>query len=156
MIYMREFKDFLEFYKCGYNLAQEVKAKTECMSASKRVKYARQFIDKSFLNSYIKIGCLSKVAIDELNSKTKILKFSIDNLIKNCITHSDVSYEDYLKIPLISLNPSKILTSKNGYDIMLFKEDKKYYQLIVKTTKNKQENYIKSFHLLKENRYNKY
>ena len=39
---------------------------------------------------------------------------------------------DYLKIPKIAKNPSKILKSKNGYDIMLFYEKNKYYKLIVK------------------------
>lgn len=33
---------------------------------------------------------------------------------------------------------------------MLFHENEKYYKLVIKTTKNKNENFVKSFHLLKE------
>ena len=81
---------------------------------------------------------------------------SIENLIKNLLVHSDVTFEDYKKIPLISSRPDKIVKSKNGYDVMLFKADNKYYKLVIKTTKNKDENYIKSFHLLEQERYEKY
>ena len=108
------------------------------------------------MNGCINIGKLSVDVIKELESTSSILKFSIDNIVKNCITHSDVKLEDYLKIPQIAERPSKIIKSKNGYDVMLFQENEKYYKLIVKTTKNKNENFVKSFHFLKEKRYNKY
>ena len=45
---------------------------------------------------------------------------------------------------------------KNGYDVILFKEDEKYYKLVIKTTANKNENFVKSLHLLNYNRYIKY
>ena len=85
-----------------------------------------------------------------------IFSFIIKNFVKNLITHSDVLLEDYLQIPKIAENPSKILMSKNGYDIILFQENEKYYKLDVKTAKNKNEKFVKSFHLLREKRYNKY
>ena len=152
----KDYETFNIFYKKGYSLAQEIKKLTQGQSAGERVRFARAYFPKDTLNSYINIGELSIDVIKELKSTNSILKFSIDNLVKNCITHSDVKIEDYLKLPQIAKNPSKILKSKNGYDVMLFQENEKYYKLVVKTTKNKKENFVKSFHLLKEKRYNQY
>ena len=91
-----------------------------------------------------------------LNSKSKNLKFSLDNYLKNRIMHPEVTIDDYLKIPNIINNPSKILKSKNGYDVILFKADEKYYKLVIKTTNYKNENFVKSLHLLNYDRYIKY
>ena len=153
---MKEFKDFEEFFNYGYNLTKNIKSKTNNFLASERVEFARSNIYKSGLGGFIKIGFISKDVINILNTTNNILKFSIENLIKNLLVHSDVTFEDYKKIPLISSKPDKIVKSKNGYDVMLFKADNKYYKLVIKTTKNKDENYIKSFHLLEQKRYEKY
>ena len=153
---MKEFKDFQEFYNYGYSLTKNIKSKTNDFLASERVEFARNNIYKSDLRGFIKIGFISKDVINILDTTSNILKFSIENLIKNLLVHSDVTFEDYKKIPLISSRPDKIVKSKNGYDVMLFKADNKYYKLVIKTTKNKDENYIKSFHLLEQERYEKY
>ena len=153
---MKEFKDFQEFYNYGYSLTKNIKSKTCNFLASERVEFARNNIYKSDLRGFIKIGLISIDVINILDTTSNILKFSIENLIKNLLVHSDVTFEDYKKIPLISSRPDKIVKSKNGYDVMLFKADNKYYKLVIKTTKNKDENYIKSFHLLEQERYEKY
>ena len=153
---MKEFKDFQEFYNYGYSLTKNIKSKTCNFLASERVEFARNNIYKSDLKGFIKIGLISIDVINILDTTSNILKFSIENLIKNLLVHSDVTFEDYKKIPLISSRPDKIVKSKNGYDVMLFKADNKYYKLVIKTTKNKDENYIKSFHLLEQERYEKY
>ena len=41
-------------------------------------------------------------------------------------------------------------------DVLLFKNNNKYYKVVIKTTINKNENYIKSFRLLSEKEFNKY
>ena len=153
---MKEFKDFEEFYNYGYNLTKNIKSKTDNFLASERVEFARNNIYKSDLRGFIKIGFIGKDVINILDTTSNILKFSVENLIKNLLVHSDVTFEDYKKIPLISSKPDKIVKSKNGYDVMLFKANNKYYKLVIKTTKNKDENYIKSFHLLEQERYEKY
>ena len=153
---MKEFKDFEEFYNYGYSLTKNIKSKTNNFLASERVEFARNNIYKSDLRSYINIGFISKSVINILDTTSNILKFSVENLIKNLLVHSDVTFNDYKKILLISSKPDKIVKSKNGYDVMLFKADNKYYKLVIKTTKNKDENYIKSFHLLEQERYEKY
>ena len=153
---MKEFKDFQEFYNYGYNLVSNIKSKTNGFLAGERVEYARNNVYKSDLRGFIKIGFISKDVITILDTNNNILKFSIENLVKNLLVHSDVIFEDYKKIPLISSKPDKIVKSKNDYDVMLFKADNKFYKLVIKTTKNKDENYIKSFHLLEQERYEKY
>ena len=153
---MKEFKSFEEFYNYGYSLTKNIKSKTNNFLASDRVEFARNNIYKSDLRGFIKISFISKDVINILDTTSNVLKFSVENLIKNMLVHSDVTFEDYEKIPLISSKPDKIVKSKNGYDVMLFKADNKYYKLVIKTTKNKDENYIKSFHLLEQERYEKY
>lgn len=156
LYYKNMMDEFEEFYSKALSLSNRIKAMTIGQSALKRVLFARNYIDKETLKQYVYVGLLSKRVVAQLNTSTPKLKFSIDNFVKNLITHSDVLLEDYLKIPKIAKNPSKILMSKNGYDIILFQENEKYYKLVVKTTKNKNENFVKSFHLLREKRYNQY
>lgn len=152
----KEYIDFTEFYSDGVNYTLAIKDMTKGQTVVQRIAFARKYLKKETLNCCIKIGNLAELVVAELETNTPILRFSIDNLVKNLIAHSDVCFEDYLQIPHIAKNPSKILKSKNGYDIMLFQDKEKYYKLIVKTTKNKAENYVKSFHLLREKRYNQY
>lgn len=152
----KKYENFEEFYKEGFNIATKIKKQTIGMLASDRVIYARNFVVKDLMNGYINIGKLSKEAVDILNTSSNTLKFSIDNLVKNLITHSDVKFEDYEKIQLVAKYPSKIVKSKTNYDIILFKSDEKYYKLVAKTTKNRKENFVKSFHIIKADRYEKY
>lgn len=77
-------------------------------------------------------------------------------MIKNKLAHPEVSINDYKKIPSIIKNPSKYYKSKSGYDVILFKANEKFYKLVIKTTKNKKENFVKSLHLLNADRYRKY
>jgi len=128
---MKEFKDFQEFYNFGFKLVQNVKSKTNNLLASEKVEFARNNIFKSDLRCFIKIGFISKDVIAILDTNSNILKFSTENLVKNLLVHSDVTLEDYKIIPLISSNPDKIVKSKNGYDVMLFKAGNKFYKLVI-------------------------
>ena len=96
------------------------------------------------------------INIESYNDWTFIPTKNYFLLYNFLLVHSDVTFEDYKIIPLISSKPDKIVKSKNGYDVMLFKADNKFYKLVIKTTQNKDENYIKSFHLLEQERYEKY
>ena len=152
----KKYTDFEEFYNNGLRLAEEVKTKTVGMLASERVNFARNYIMKNIMTEFINISVLSKECVTILETSSDILKFSMDNLIKNLIVHSDVTIEDYKKIQIIAKYPSKIIKSKTNYDVILFKDVEKYYKLVVKTTKNRKENYVKSFHIIKSERYDKY
>ena len=123
---------------------------------NEQVLYIRENVEKELLISYIYISSLTNKVQQLLNSKNNNLKLSMDNYLKNKIMHPEVTIDDYLKIPNIINNPSKILKSKNGYDVILFKADEKYYKLVIKTTNDKNENFVKSLHLLNYDRYIKY
>lgn len=152
----KKYNSLEEFNKDGYNLAEFVKNSTLGISESARITYARNVYNTAILNSYIVIGYISKEIQQLLNCSNSELKFSMDNMIKNRLSHPEVSDEDYRKIPSIIKNPSKYYKSKTGYDVILFKADEKFYKLVIKTTKNRKENFVKSLHLLNEDRYRKY
>ena len=155
-LYKKQYDNFEEFYNIGFNLVNEIKFKTSGMLANDRVNFARQYLIKDIMNGFTDIGTLSDDAVNILQTSSKILKFSIDNLVKNLIIHSDIKYEDYLMIKLIAKKPSKIVKSKTNYDVLLLKDGKKYYKLVIKTTKNRKENFVKSFHIIQAERYEKY
>ena len=153
---MKEFKDFSEFNKEAEFLLSKYNDVLSDKNETEQVSYIRENIEKDILISYVFISDLTDNVKLLLNSKSKALKFSLDNYLKNRIMHPEVMINDYLKISNIINNPSKILKSKNGYDVILFKADEKYYKLVIKTTNDKNENFVKSLHLLNYDRYIKY
>lgn len=152
----KTYKVFTDFNTDACHLVEYVCNNTVGLSDSQKVAFARNMLTKDVLNSCITVGCLSENLKNLLGSKTNTLKFSMDNMIKNRLSHPEVSDSDYAKIPDIIKVPSKFYKSKGGYDIILFKADDKYYKLVIKTTHNRKENFVKSLHLLNESRYNKY
>lgn len=152
----KKYNSFEEFNQDGRYLAEYIKNNTIGMTDSEKINYARFVFNKAILNSCIKVGQLSEEIKKLLNCSNSELKFSMDNMIKNRLAHPEVTDEDYCKIPTIIKSPSKYYKSKSGYDVILFKADEKFYKLVIKTTKNRKENYVKSLHLLNADRYNKY
>ena len=152
----KKYLSFFEFNRDGFYLTEYIKSNTTHLPVSEKINYARSVLDTSVLNSFIITGCICEDIIKQLNSTTSELKFSMDNMIKNRLSHPEVTDEDYAKIPAIIKSPSKYYISKCGYDALLFKDDNKYYKLVIKTTKNRKENFVKSLHLLNESRYYKY
>lgn len=153
---MKEFKDFGLFNKEAENLLNKYSYILSDKIEIEQVSFIRENIDKEILISYVFISNITNDVQILLNSKSKNLKLSLDNYLKNRIMHPEVTISDYLKIPNIVSNPSKVLKPKNGYDVILFKADEKYYKLVIKTTANKDENFVKSLHLLNYDRYIKY
>ena len=153
---MKEFKNFEEFNDEAEILLDKYSNILSGKIETEQIYFIRENIDKEKLISYIFISNIDDNVQTLLNSKSKSLKLSLDSYLKNKIMHPEVTITDYLKIPNIVNNPSKILKSKNGYDVILFKADEKYYKLVIKTTENKNENFIKSLHLLNYDRYIKY
>ena len=153
---MKEFNDFCEFNNKAETLLDKYSEILSNKIENEQVLYIRENVEKELLISYIYISSLTNEVQQLLNSKNNNLKLSMDNYLKNRIMHPEVTIDDYLKIPNIINNPSKILKSKNGYDVILFKADEKYYKLVIKTTNDKNENFVKSLHLLNYDRYIKY
>ena len=153
---MKEFKYFEEFISEAEFLLDKYAHFLSDKIETEQVSFIRENIDKETLISYVFISNITNDIQSLLNSKSKNLKLSLDNYLKNRIMHPEVTKSDYLKIPIIIKNPSKVLKSKNGYDVILFKADEKYYKLVVKTTASKDENFVKSLHLINYDRYMKY
>lgn len=153
---IKKYNNFEEFNQDGCYLAEYIRNNTLDLSDSEKINYARFVFNATILNSYIKVGQLSEEIKKLLNSSSLELKFSMDNMIKNRLSHPEITDEDYNKIPTIIKLPSKYYKSKSGYDVILFKADVKYYKLVIKTTKNRKENFVKSLHLLNIARYHKY
>lgn len=147
---------FEEFIKDCSFIVECINKNTSGMDSMQKILYARKVVTKDVLNNCLTIGKLNKNIINLLDSKNDILKFSMDNMIKNILVHPEVTNHDYLKILSIIKNPSKYYKTKSGYDVILFKEDEKCYKLVIKTTKNRKENFVKSLHLLNRERYEKY
>ncbi len=152
----KKYKNFIDFNAGANRLVEYVLKHTEGFSDSQKVAYARNVFTKDVLNSCLTVGFLSENLKNLLGSKVNYLNFSMDNMIKNRLSHPEVNDSDYTKIADIINAPSKYYKSKSGYDIILFKADDKYYKLVIKTTHNRKENFVKSLHLLNEDRYKKY
>jgi len=153
---MKEFENFGNFNSEAEFLLDKYSNKLSDKIETEQVSFIRENIDKEILISYVFISNITNDIQTLLNSESNNLKLSLDNYLKNRIMHPEVTISDYLKIPNIVSNPSKVLKSKNGYDVILFKADEKYYKLVIKTTANKDENFVKSLHLLNYDRYIKY
>ncbi len=109
------------------------------------------------MNSFYHIGFLDKKLVNLLESRTSIIKFSVDSLIKNIIKHPEITFEEYLKINQLLKCPDKVCLSKsNRNSILLLKWDNRYYQVVIKTTLNKKENFLTSFRMLSKEEFNKY
>lgn len=151
---LKEFKDFGEFNRKSYGLASFVE---DNKGKEKDTEFAKKIYDKNTLRSFINMGSLNSESKKLLNSNTAEVKLSVETMIKNRLHHKDLNFYDYKKIPEILENPTKLTRSKsNKEDIVLFKEEDKIYMLVIKTTKDKKENFVKSFHLINEKEYNKY
>ena len=152
---MKEFNSFKEIYDKSFEL---VKIATSKINNSKdAIIFARKNFNKDILNSFYIIGNLSTEQESLLKSKTKIIKFSVDSLIKNIIKHPEIEFTDYYKINDIVIKPDKIRLSKsNNNSILLLKKENKYYQIVIKTTIDKNENYLTSFRMLSEKEFNKH
>ena len=147
------YEDFNEFYSLGCNLAEFIKLQKENFSKDVQVEYARNFFNEFIRKSYFNIGIITDDVKKLLQSDRKEVRFSIDNLIKNKIRHPEIKKQDYNLIPIILSNPDKVIPKNR--DVLLFKKNENYYRLVIKTTENKQENYIKSFHKIKQDEFEK-
>ena len=82
-----------------------------------------------------------------LGTNISVIKFSLDSLIKNLIEHADLNFSSYnLILPNIVSLPDCVQQDRKLNLRMFRRVDDKLYEVVIKTTKNKQENYLTSFH----------
>lgn len=141
---MCEMKDFKNFYNKARVYA--LYFLTKFSSRKDAIFFARKNIAKKELNVFYKIGTLNDYERGILNTPTELIKLSIDSMIKNIIEHSDLTYDDYLKLKEIVHTPDKIIQDRKN-NLRMFKNiDNKLYEIVIKTTKNKDENFLTTFH----------
>ena len=92
-----------------------------------------------------------------LNTENDVVNLSLDSLLKNRLHHSEIEIDEYKKIKKLLLNPDKVGFSKrDNLSILVFNYESKNYLMVIKTTKNKKENYLTSFRYFSENEFTKY
>lgn len=113
----------------------------------KAVDYLYKQIPKDEKTGYYSAGELSKKAKNILKAESKEIRFSYESLAKNIIKHPDLTLSDYLFISELLKNPDSVIPDEQNpdYNIVYLKNKNKTYRLVIKTTKNRKENYISSF-----------
>lgn len=139
-----EFKNFDEFYNKAYNLAQLAKSKHT--NFKQAITFARKAFSKTDLNSFYCIGYLQREYSEMLKARSNIIKLSIDSLIKNLLEHPDLNYDNYRTIPFILKSPDDVILGTCNH-LRFFKFiNENLYEVIIKNTKNRQENFLLSLH----------
>lgn len=144
-----EYSDFSKFNRKAYGLARFVDESKD------PIKHARELYDKNTLNSFYNVGSLTKEQKELLGTKTNEIKFSIDSMIKNRIKHKDLDFYDYQKIKNIINNSDKTIKDGENHIKMFKKIDNKLYEAVIKSTKDKKENYLVSLHISNQKRLKK-
>ena len=136
-----EFKNFEE-------LNNKVDKILENFNLKNDVNIIRKSLDKDLLNSFCKMQNLNKTQKELLNTNVCDVKLSIDSVLKNKINHPDLQSNDYNKINEIIKSPDLVKYSKNKRNcILILKKYNKTYQIVIKTTINRNENYLTSFRI---------
>lgn len=145
---------FEVFYKKAQTKADEA-LKTvadEKLSKGKLQENARDHIyqnmPKSEKDLYAYVGILDEQTKKLLKAEKQSVKFSLESFAKNIIKHSELSLQEYLLIPEIIENTQALLLleDENKEKIFCYAKHGKYYKAVIKSTLNKQENFLQSFH----------
>ena len=137
---MKTFKNFNEFYKKAEEVAKRIRKNySENEITSKLVE---EFTD---IKECFSVGDIPQSIQTELKSNSKKLLISFSNIVKNIAKHSEIDIKMFNNVI------SYIKSANNQYndkDKMIFEKilDDNLYQIIIKTTKNKKENYLLSFY----------
>jgi hypothetical protein len=142
---MKKYTEFDEFYSVCISIIKNNIQYLDNLLNRQKIKFIRENIDKNILNSYHSIGVIPKDVANAIGSKTRIVKFSIDNMIKNLLEHSEITIEEYKNINLYIKNAEYIL-KKNNKNLIYFKIDNKIYQFVIKSTKMGDELFLTTFH----------
>ena len=141
----KKYTDFAAMHEDCQNILKDVLNKHSYLELHDLLKNLRNSYDKNILNSYFVIGHLPQYVVNSLESKTVVLKFSVDSLLKNIIEHPEITVSEYEAISKYILDAEYIFL-KNKKNLIYFKIADNIYQFVVKSTQNKQENFLTTFH----------
>ena len=111
--------------------------------------YLRDKIPENTKKETFRIGTISNEIKSALGAKNDDLLLSIETLTKNIIKHQEMSVDEYLSINQYLKNPDALFKkqrSRQALQVIAFKQDNAYYQIVLKSTLDKRENYLQSFH----------
>ncbi len=117
----------------------------------KAVEYLYRNFNQTDKHIFYDVAVLDKIKMLALNTEIRTVKLSIENLAKNIINHPEISFEEYIMISEI-VNKTELLIyipdfNDENEKIICFTEKGKYYKTVIKSTKDKNENFLLSFHI---------
>lgn len=136
-----EVKDFKEFYDSTKAVATALKNSVSVSKIS--TNYLNDNITADLRNHYVVVGQLNNTVKNLLKSDTTELRLSFDNFVKNQAKHPEIDFTLYKKAVSYINNNDKHYFDKGNLIIEKILNNQKYL-IVLKTTKNKQENYLLS------------
>ena len=137
-----EVKDFKEFYENTKAVATALRNSVPVDKIS--TNYLKENITADLRKHYVVAGQLNNTVKDLLGSKTNDLRLSFDNFVKNQAKHPEITYQMY-KNAVNYINNPFAQFPKGNQIISFYKKENTIYQIVLKNTKNKLENYLQSF-----------
>ena len=151
---MKEFKDFNKLYETSISIIENSNNTFADYSAIEIINYIRNNSNKELLNSFFILGNIPDYIADKIQSKTTVIKFSVDSLIKNILEHPELTLNDYKNLTKY-LNNAEYILLKNNKNLIYFKIENTIYQFVIKKTQNSEELFITTFHKASINQLNK-
>lgn len=111
--------------------------------------YLREKIPEETKKETFRIGTIPQEIKTALGAKNDDLLVSIETLTKNVIKHEEMSVDEYLKINQYLRNADALFKkqrNRQALQVIAFKQDNAYYQIVLKSTLDKRENFLQSFH----------
>lgn len=137
-----ELKDFKGFYENTKAVATALRNSVPVDKIS--TNYLKDNITADLRKHYVVAGQLNNTVKALLGSKTNDLRLSFDNFVKNQAKHPEITYQMY-KNTVNYINSPFAQFPKGNQIISFYKKENTIYQIVLKTTKNKLENYLQSF-----------
>ena len=134
-------KSFEEFYNKAMIIAKIIKENYRENAIN--TKLVENFTD---ITECFTLGELPQIIKQELMSNSKTLQISFGNLVKNIAKHSEVDFLMFKKVIEYLKSAENHYKDKDKINDFLNNHTVEGYQIIVKATKNKKENYLLSFY----------
>ena len=136
-----EVKDFKGFYDSTKAVATALKNSVSVSKIS--TNYLKNNITADLRKHYTVAGQLNNTVKNLLKSDTNELRLSFDNFVKNQAKHPEIDFTLYKKAVSYINNNDNHYFDKGNLIIEKILNNQKYL-IVLKTTKNKQENYLLS------------
>lgn len=111
------------------------------------VKHMRKNISRNERGLFHYVATLNQEKKTLIKANKQAVKLSLDSFIKNYINHPEITPDEYRLIPeIVDKTELLIYSNAKNEQIFCFADKGNYYKTTIKTTGNKDENYLQSFH----------